>query len=87
MTAYTLCDDTPVRLKKASTASIASALFKRGLRNQFIQAVAPVSQKAENMVGQVFTLRYVPAREDRNPITDRCSLQMIRIAKPSFRAT
>jgi regulator of RNase E activity RraA len=69
MTDYTLDDNTRARLKKASTASIATALYKRGLRNQFIQGVTPVSQKAENMVGQAFTLRYIPAREDRNPIT------------------
>jgi regulator of RNase E activity RraA len=69
MTDYVLSDDTRARLKAISTASIATALFKRGLRNQFIQGVAPVSPKAETMVGQAFTLRYIPAREDRNPIT------------------
>src|SRR3546814_4575770 len=52
-----------------STASVATALYKRGLRNQFIQGVQPVSWKRRNMVGQAFTLRYIPAREDRNPIT------------------
>jgi regulator of RNase E activity RraA len=69
MTDYVLPEDTRTRLKAISTASIATALFKRGLRNQFIQGVAPVSPKAETMVGQAFTLRYIPAREDRNPIT------------------
>ena len=39
-----------------------------GLRNQFIQGVRPVAPIAENMVGQAFTLRYIPAREDRNPL-------------------
>ncbi|WP_417411171.1 ribonuclease activity regulator RraA [Hoeflea sp.] len=69
MTDYILSDETRAKLKKISTASIATALFKRGLRNQFIQGVVPVSPKAETMVGQAFTLRYIPAREDRNPIT------------------
>lgn len=69
MTEHTLSDDTRAKLKKVSTASIATALFKRGLRNQFIQGVTPVSPKDENMVGPAFTLRYIPAREDRNPIT------------------
>lgn len=69
MTDYILSDATRAKLKKVSTASVATALFKRGLRNQFIQGVAPVSPKAETMVGQAFTLRYIPAREDRNPIT------------------
>ena len=69
MTEHTLSDDTRAKLKTVSTASIATALFKRGLRNQFIQGVTPVSPKDENMVGPAFTLRYIPAREDRNPIT------------------
>ena len=56
-------------LQKVSTATLCTALFKRGLRNQFIQGVVPVSPKTEVMVGQAFTLRYIPAREDRNPIT------------------
>lgn len=69
MTDYVLSDATRAKFKKISTASIATALFKRGLRNQFILGVGPVSPKTETMVGQAFTLRYIPAREDRNPIT------------------
>lgn len=69
MTDYILPDETRARLKRVSTASVATALFKRGLRNQFVQGVVPVAPKAEVMVGQAFTLRYIPAREDRNPIT------------------
>ena len=60
-------------LKAVSTATLCTALFKRGLRNQFIQDVLPVNthrdSKAPNMVGEAFTLRYIPAREDLNPIT------------------
>ncbi|MCF6369681.1 ribonuclease activity regulator RraA [Rhizobium halophilum] len=66
---YVLSDDTRNKLMKVSTASVATALYRRGLRNQFIQGVRPVSWKGKNMVGQAFTLRYIPAREDRNPIT------------------
>ncbi|WP_343315950.1 ribonuclease activity regulator RraA [Brucella sp. BE17] len=69
MTDYVLSEQTRAKLKKVSTASVATALFKRGLRNQYIQGVLPVAPKSENMVGQAFTLRYIPAREDRNPIT------------------
>lgn len=69
MSDYVLSDETRAKLMKVSTASVATALFKRGLRNQFIQGVQRVSPKPANMVGQAFTLRYIPAREDRNPIT------------------
>ncbi|MEP3046151.1 MAG: ribonuclease activity regulator RraA [Roseibium sp.] len=69
MSEFTLCSSTKSKLMRISTASIATALFKRGLRNQYIQGVVPVSRKPSNMVGQAFTLRYIPAREDRNDIT------------------
>lgn len=69
MSEHNLSDETRAKLKKISTASIATALYKRGLRNQFIQGVVPVAPKQDNMVGPAFTLRYIPAREDRNPIT------------------
>ena len=56
-------------LKTVSTATLCTALFKRGLRNQFIQDVRPLNASLPNMVGEAFTLRYIPAREDLNPIS------------------
>ena len=64
----TLSEQTREKLKSVSTATLCTALFKRGLRNQFIQDVRPLSQKKTNMVGQAFTLRYIPAREDLNTL-------------------
>lgn len=57
------------KLKTVSTATLCTALFKRGLRNQFMQNVHPINTSLPNMVGEAFTLRYIPAREDLNPIT------------------
>ncbi|RST49163.1 ribonuclease activity regulator RraA [Variovorax sp. MHTC-1] len=57
------------QLMKVSTATLCTALFKRGLRNQFIQDVRPLDPGLPNMVGEAFTLRYMPAREDLNPIS------------------
>ncbi len=59
---------TRAALKKVSTATLCTALFKRGLRHQFIQDVHPLNPGLPNMVGEAFTLRYMPAREDRNTI-------------------
>jgi regulator of RNase E activity RraA len=56
-------------LMGVSTATLCTALFKRGLRNQFIQDVRPLNPHLPNMVGEAFTLRYIPAREDLNPIS------------------
>ncbi|MEK9777341.1 MAG: ribonuclease activity regulator RraA [Quisquiliibacterium sp.] len=57
------------KLMGVSTATLCTALFKRGLRNQFIQDVRPLNPSLPNMVGEAFTLRYIPAREDLNPIS------------------
>lgn len=57
------------KLMGVSVATLCSALYKRGLRNQTIQDVRPVQRKGRNMVGPAFTLRYMPAREDRNPMS------------------
>ena len=59
---------TRARLMTVSTATLCTALFKRGLRNQVIQDVHPLNPGLPNMVGPAFTLRYIPAREDLNGI-------------------
>ena len=61
--------ETRERLKTVSTATLCTALFKRGLRNQTIQDVHPLNPNLPTMVGEAFTLRYIPAREDLNPIS------------------
>ncbi len=64
----TLTATTRDRLMQVSTATLCTALYKRGLRNQFIQDVRPLNPLLPNMVGEAFTLRYMPAREDLNPV-------------------
>jgi regulator of RNase E activity RraA len=48
---------------RVSTATLTTALFKRGFRNVFIQGSQRLNP-GENMVGPAYTLRYIPARED-----------------------
>lgn len=64
MTASTLTSDNREKLKRVSTATLTTALFKRGFRNAFIQDVRPLGPNAPRMVGEAYTLRYIPARED-----------------------
>ncbi len=52
------------QLAAASTATLCTQLFKRGLRHQFIQGVGLMTPKAGPMIGEAFTLRNIPARED-----------------------
>jgi regulator of RNase E activity RraA len=61
--------ETREKLKTVSTATLATALFQRGLRNQMIQDVRPLNPGSASMVGEAYTLRYMPAREDLNPIS------------------
>jgi regulator of RNase E activity RraA len=65
----TLKPQTRAQLKTVSTATLCTALYKRGLRNQFIQDVRPLNPESGPMVGEAFTLRYIPAREDLNPVS------------------
>src|SRR5476649_1268950 len=56
------------KLRTISTPTVATALFKRGFRNQAIQNVEPLSPHQPTLVGEAFTLRYMPAREDLNKL-------------------
>lgn len=51
-------------LTKVSTATLTTVLFKRGFRNAFIQGVFLLNREAPRMVGEAYTLRFIPARED-----------------------
>src|SRR6202049_1893033 len=63
-----LTDVTRNKLKTVSTATVATALFKRGFRIQMIQDVHPLHPDQPTMVVEAFTLRYMPAREDLNKL-------------------
>ena len=63
-----LSAETRARLKTVSVATLTTCLFKRGMRSQFIQDVHPLNPEAGPMVGEAFTLRYIPAREDLNKL-------------------
>lgn len=70
------------RLLHISTATLTTALFKRGFKNVFLQGLKPVSQAKGNMVGEAFTLRYIPAREDLDGLSafdDRSHPQRVAI--------
>ncbi len=60
--------ETRDKLKGVATPTLMTALYKRGLRNQWIQDVRRINPAAGTMVGEAFTLRYMPAREDLNEL-------------------
>jgi regulator of RNase E activity RraA len=59
-----ITDDVKALLRSCSVATLSTQLFKRGLRNMVMQGVRLLAQGDAPMVGEAFTLRYIPARED-----------------------
>jgi len=59
-----LSDDTRKLLSACSSATLSTQLFKRGLRNQVLQGVSRLTPKSPTMVGEAYTLRNIPGRED-----------------------
>jgi regulator of RNase E activity RraA len=51
-------------LELITTATITTVLLKKGLRNVWIRGSRPLTPQDKRIVGEAFTLRFVPARED-----------------------
>jgi regulator of RNase E activity RraA len=64
-----LSSETRERLRVVSTATVSTLLFKRGLRNTWLQGVKRMSAATGNMVGEAFTLRNIPCREDLDQVS------------------
>jgi regulator of RNase E activity RraA len=68
--AMNLAVETLDKLREVSTATLCTQLFKRGLRNVYLQGVARMTIPASgNMVGPAFTVRNIPSREDLDQIS------------------
>src|ERR1700731_2078750 len=51
-------------LSVVSTAQITSLLLKKGLRNVWLRGCRPLRPGSQRVVGDAFTLRFIPMRED-----------------------
>jgi regulator of RNase E activity RraA len=51
-------------LAGVSTATITTVLVKKGIRRSWMQGPRPVAPGQKRVVGEAFTMRFVPARED-----------------------
>ncbi|AXG81274.1 RraA family protein [Streptomyces paludis] len=52
------------KLRRTSTATLATRLFAVGLRQQFLVGLSPLNPDLDGFVGEAFTMRFIPARED-----------------------
>src|SRR3974377_1768071 len=71
-----LSSETHDALLHVGTSTLTGILLRRGLRNMFLQDVWPIRPDMPHMVGPAFTLRFIPAREDktatgRGPVQQR----------------
>src|ERR1700745_3154799 len=67
---------TRVALVRVGTSPVTGILSRRVLRNMFLQDVWPIRPDIPRMVGPAFTMRFIPAREDktatsRGPVQQR----------------
>ena len=76
--------ETRAALEGVTTATLTTVLLKRGLRNCWIRGAMPLTGAAQGtrVVGEAFTLRFVPMREDLatpaswgNPISTRAAIE------------
>jgi regulator of RNase E activity RraA len=77
-----LASETLEALSRASTATLQTQLFSRGLRNTFLFGLRPLDPDCAQFVGEAFTLRYIPAREDKDMLSafqDPCHPQRLAI--------
>jgi regulator of RNase E activity RraA len=51
-------------LSSISTATVTTLLLKKGLRRVWMRGVFPLQSGSPRLVGRIFTLRFIPARED-----------------------
>jgi regulator of RNase E activity RraA len=58
-----LAPDTLERLRRISTPTLTTQLFKLGFRNTFLHGVRPLCPE-RRMAGEAVTVRFAPARED-----------------------
>lgn len=55
---------TVAALRAVSTATLTTQLMARGLRNTFLAGLTALNPRQTRMVGEAFTLRCIPSRED-----------------------
>src|SRR5262245_34424855 len=77
-----LTSDSRAALAGVSTATLTTVLLKKGLRNVWMRGAIPLSKGQGRRVGEAFTLRFVPAREDlatpaswSSPISTRVAIE------------
>jgi regulator of RNase E activity RraA len=59
-----LSPETRERLNQVGVSTLTTCLLRRGLRNTCLRGILPVAPGLPRLVGEAFTMRFIPARED-----------------------
>ena len=59
-----LLPDTLIRLSRVTTATLTMQLLKRGVRRVWMQGPRPLGPKLNKFIGEAYTFRFLPLRED-----------------------
>ena len=77
-----LAPEAVAALRAVSTATLTTVLLKKGLRNVWMRGTRPLRPGQPRQVGEAFTLRFLPAREDlatpaswASPISTRAAIE------------
>jgi regulator of RNase E activity RraA len=77
-----LAPEAVAALRAVSTATLTTVLLKKGLRNVWMRGTRPIRPGQPRQVGEAFTLRFLPAREDlatpaswASPISTRAAIE------------
>jgi regulator of RNase E activity RraA len=69
-------------LRRVTTATVTTMLLKKGIRHCWIKGAMPLVSGGPRLVGEAFTLRFVPVREDLatpaswgHPISTRAAIE------------
>lgn len=65
-----LKDPTREKLMRVGTANIANVLLRYGFKNVMMHGVFPIDPNQPKVVGPAYTLRFIPAREDLDNMTN-----------------
>jgi regulator of RNase E activity RraA len=71
-------------LTHVGTSTLTGILSRRGLKNMFMQEVWPIRTDMPRLVGLAYTMRFIPAREDkaRNPAAGPIQQQAMESCPP-----
>jgi regulator of RNase E activity RraA len=56
---------TAAALRRVGTSTLTGILSRRGFKNMFMQEVWPIRPDMPRLVGLAYTMRFIPAREDK----------------------